>query len=76
MVKKFSNVHIFSSNNVNVYTIFSHVLDSDSEILKMINFFSKISPVVKKNKTIFKGLFLQNFLPGGPPMDPLLLLGY
>ena len=37
MVKKFSNaqqVNIFSSSNVNFYTILSHVLDSDSEILK------------------------------------------
>ena len=42
MVKKFSNaqeVNIFSSSNVNFYTILSHVLDSDTEILKMIFFF-------------------------------------
>ena len=41
MVKKFSNaqeVNMFSSSNVNFYTILSHVLDSDPEILKM-NFF-------------------------------------
>ena len=42
MVKKFSNaqeVNIFSSSNVNFYTVLSHVLDS--EILKMIFFFQK-----------------------------------
>ena len=39
MVKKFSNaqeVYILSSSNF--YTILSHVLDSDSEILKKILF--------------------------------------
>ena len=38
MVKKFSNaqeVSMFSSSNVNFYFILSHVLGSDSEILKM-----------------------------------------
>ena len=38
MVKKFSNVtevNIFSSSDVSFYTILSHVLESDSEILKM-----------------------------------------
>lgn len=38
MVKKFSNaqeVNILLSSNVNFSTILSHVLDSDSEALKM-----------------------------------------
>ena len=44
MVKKFSNTqevffNIFSSSNVNFFTILSHVLDSDSEILKNFFFF-------------------------------------
>ena len=44
MVKKFSNTqevffNIFSSSNVNFFTILSHVLDSDSEILKFFFFF-------------------------------------
>ena len=49
--KKFSNaqdVNIFSGSNVSFYNILSHVLDSDSKILKIIFFFfSKISPVVE-----------------------------
>ena len=39
MAKNVSNaqeVNIFSSSNVNFYTILSPVLDSDSEILKMM----------------------------------------
>ena len=47
MVKKFSNaqeVNIFSSSNVNFYTILSHVLDSDSEIMKMsFSFFRNLT---------------------------------
>ena len=48
MVKQFFNaqeVNILSNSNVYLFTILSLVLDSDSEILKII-FFSKISPVV------------------------------
>ena len=34
-------VNIFSSSNVSFYTILSRVLDSDSEILKVIFFFQR-----------------------------------
>ena len=69
MVKVFSNAHevnIFSSSNVNFYTILSHVLDSDSEILKQ-NFlcFPK-----SHQYSPFKGLFFKIFFQGGMPPDP------
>ena len=68
----FSNaqeVHIISSSNVNFYTILSYVLDSDSEILKMIFFFQNFTP--------FKGLFFKKHFRGNMiPQTPLVLLGY
>ena len=56
---------LISSSNVNFYTILTHVLDSDSEILKLIFFFQK-----SHQYSPFKGLFFKMSFPGGMPLDP------
>ena len=59
---------------MSTYTMLSHVLDSDSEILKsccFLFFFKK-----SHQKSPFKGLFFKIFLWGDLPRTPLVLLGY
>ena len=60
---------------VNFYTILSHVLDSDSEILAM-NFLFFFFFQKSHQKSPFKGLFLKIFFQGACHRTPLLLLGY
>ena len=56
MIKKFSNVqevNILLSSNVNFSTILSHVLDSDSEVLKMFIYLHPTSSTTCSTTTWF-----------------------
>ena len=68
MLKRYN---IFSSSDVNFYIILSHVLDSDSEILKMLGFFVLFCFIVFFKNLSSSHHLKGHFLPGGRAPRPL-----